>query len=90
MIVTYENYQIRPYNNGLCWQLYELKTVHKGKEDEREKWVELEIYPSTFEYAVFLVYERCLKKSQKKADIREAIAEAKRIRDELLEAITNA
>lgn len=86
MIVEYEGFQLRPYSNGLCWQIYEYRTVYKGKPNEHKAWRPIECYPSSLGYGLVCIYERVLKRKGENVDIRKAIKEAKRIKNELLEA----
>lgn len=86
MIIEYEDYQLRPYGNGLCWQIYERKTVYRGKPNEHKEWCAIDCYPSSLGYGLVCIYEMILKKNGGTVDIRQAIKEAKLIKKELLEA----
>lgn len=86
MIIEYENYQLRPYSNGLCWQIWEYRTVYKGKRNEHKDWCPIECYPSSLGYGLVCIYEKILKEDLGTVEIKQAIKEAKRIKRELLEA----
>lgn len=88
MIVEYGRYQLRPFSNGLCWQLYEWRTVRKGKEDQRDDWCPIDCYPSSLHGGLFAIYERIVKETpyDQPLDLKQAIAQARRIEKELEEA----
>lgn len=84
MEFTCDSYMLKPYPNGLCWELLEFRTVAKGTEKEREDWVSCGYYPSTFGQGLQMIYERLLRRSKTKArDIQAAMEEARRIYDSL-------
>lgn len=86
MIIEYEDFQLRPYSNGLCWQIWERKTVYKGTPNEHQEWRALDCYPSSLGYGLVCIYEKVLKRNPDTLTIKQAIKEAKRIKNELMEA----
>ena len=62
-----DRFEIRPYNNGLCWEIYEYKTVKPRKEGEaeREEWVHTGKYPSTLGHALNIILEDLLREGDK-------------------------
>lgn len=86
------NYKIKPYQNGLCWEVFEYREVtanrgaNKGKISM--KWVSSGKYPTTFGHALEIVYESMLKEGEQIIDgLPEAIETAKKIRNELLKQV---
>jgi hypothetical protein len=61
MIVEIENYQIRPYPNNLCWEVWKFRDVKKKDGKVEKKWVSEGCYPSTLDHALLIVHERLLK-----------------------------
>lgn len=70
MIYEIGNYRIKPYENHLCWEIFEYREVTSNKGENKgktaKKWVSAEKYPSTFGHALQIVYEMML------MDCREA------------------
>lgn len=92
MIIEYEDWQLRPFSNGLCWQLYEFRTVNRGKENQRNDWVALDCYPTTIGGGLETIYEFALKANEDgegydTTDLKNAIKEAKAIKTALLKAV---
>lgn len=61
MIVRIENYQIRPYPNHLCWEVWKFRDVKRKDGTVEEEWVSEGCYPSTLDQALATVHERLLK-----------------------------
>ncbi len=61
MIVQIENYQIRPYPNNLCWEIWKFRDVKKKDGSVKREWVSEGCYPSTLDQALNIVHERLLK-----------------------------
>lgn len=89
MIVEYGKYQLRPFTNGLCWQLYEWRTVHKGRETQREDWCPVDCYPTSLSGGLYTIYERVLKETpyDQPLDLKQAVSQARRIEKSLVEAV---
>lgn len=68
--VTIGKYQIRPYPNSLCWELFELR---KNKKSDEEEWASMGCYPSTFGYALAKVLEHLLKDEEGTYGLDEAM-----------------
>lgn len=75
MIYEIGNYQIRPSESRLDWEIWEYREVKANKGENkgqtRTDWVSMGKYPSTFGFALRIVYELMLKdckKSKKKPD----------------------
>lgn len=87
MITEIGDYRIKPYSNGLCWEIFKYREV-KGKNGEtRMDWVSLGLYPSNYGLALQNVYEMMLKDSDEVIEgIGEAIEKAKKIEAQLLNA----
>lgn len=81
MIIEYENYQVRPYSNNLCWEIFEYRPIkdRETKEVTREDWVSLGVYPDTLGNALETIYERVLKLDSSHVSLKEALDTAKRI-----------
>lgn len=84
MNIEYKNYQIRPYGNNLCWEIWKYKNVRNKKTGEtRDDWVSLGWYPQSLDYALFLIYELELKLGDDTVDLKKAMSTAKSISTEL-------
>lgn len=64
MIVQIENYQIRPYPNNLCWEIWKFRDVKKKDGTVEREWVSEGCYPSTLDQALNTVHERLLKEDK--------------------------
>lgn len=73
MIVEIENYQIRPYPNNLCWEIWKFRGVKKKDGSVSEEWVSEGRYPSDLAQALATVHERLLKEGGSVAGIEDAI-----------------
>lgn len=90
MKIQYDNYELRPYSNGLCWELWEYKTVTaKDTKEKRKEWVSLGVYPSNLGHGLACIYERELMKQRGTKDLKAAITTAKRLHKELMEVRNN-
>lgn len=92
MIYEIGNYRIKPYDNHLCWEIFEYRevTCNKGENKGKtsKKWVSTGKYPSTFGYALQIVYELMLKNGDEVVrGLPAAIKTAKKINDDLFNAI---
>ena len=89
MIVQIDNYQIRPYANMLCWELWKYREVRSkdegGKEQTRMDWVSEKVYPSTLGIALSHVQELLMKEGKEVVGLSEAIEKAEAIRDRILD-----
>lgn len=83
MNVTIGNFQIRPYRNGLCWEVWELreKKPKKGSSVpvEGKSWQFTGKYPTTFEHALQTVYEMTLRKYGEDGDLKTAMRQARQL-----------
>ena len=91
MIFEIGNYQIRPYGNNLCWEIYEYRdvTCHRGENKGKtsKKWVSMERYPLKFGHALEVVYELMLKNCDEViTGLPDAINTAKKISDDIFNA----
>ncbi|MBP3883992.1 MAG: hypothetical protein J6D54_03515 [Olsenella sp.] len=89
MIIQIENYQIRPYPNMLCWELWKYREVKsrgkEGNEQSRMDWVSEKVYPSTLGIALAHVQELLMKEDNEVVGLAEAIEKAEAIRDRILD-----
>lgn len=85
MNVTIGNFQLKPYSNGLCWELFEFRPV-KGKDGEVEKWVSAGVYPSTLTRGLQIVYERMLKMDDGSYGAEAAVKRAEEIEKRIANA----
>lgn len=80
MIVQVESFQIRPYSNGLCWEVWERrKWKPKGGGPTKEGWQSCGVYPSTLGHALFIVFERLLKQGTHVEGLADAIDEVQEL-----------
>ena len=83
MQVTIGNFKIRPYNNGLCWEVWELREKKAGKDPsspaEGRSWQFTGKYPTTFEQALKTVYEMTLRKYGEDGDPKAAMRQARQL-----------
>lgn len=94
MIFEIGNYQIRPYENNIRFEIFEYRDVscNKGgnKGNTSNKWVSTKRYPATFGRALEIVYGLMLINGDEViAGLPDAINIAKKISDELLKANQN-
>lgn len=61
-----DRYKITPYNNGLCYDLYEFREVISKRtgESKGEQWAHTGKYPTSFAQALFLIYEMEVKRGE--------------------------
>lgn len=77
-------YEVRPHGNGLCWELWEYRTVNAGKDGEREEWAFTGKYPTTLSHALGLVLEMQLKKGDEPIrGLKAAVERMRAIADSL-------
>lgn len=94
MEVTIGKFKIKPYQNGLCWEIWELRKAKPRKNDsstasvpaDGELWQFTGKYPSSFESALQSVYELSLKKNGTAGDLKAAMHEARQLVDEIKRA----
>lgn len=77
MIVEIENYQIRPYPNSLCWEVWKFRDVKKKDGSVKREWVSEGCYPSTLDQALNIVHERLLKEGGSVVGIEDAVKAVK-------------
>lgn len=77
MIVEIENYQIRPYPNNLCWEIWKFRDVKKKDGSVEREWVSEGCYPSTLAQALNTVHERLLKEGGSVVGIEDAVKAVK-------------
>lgn len=91
MIIEIANYQIRPYNSGLCWQLWQYrKTKDKNGENERSEWLPMDTYPSTLENAFEIIRGKLARNSSYVKQLDEAIDVLESLNQRLMQAIKDA
>lgn len=92
MIVTVAEVgmQLRPYQKGPCWQLYELKTARTNRAGEAlpDAWLPVECYPSTLEHGLRIIAERAARRSKVADDLKAAVAEVPAIGDAISRAVS--
>ena len=87
MIYEIGNYRIKPYPNGLCWEIFEYRELKPKEGEPRMDWVSLGLYPTNFGRALVIVYERILKDGDDVVEgIENAIELANAIEKRLLTA----
>lgn len=91
MIFEIGNYQIRPYHNNICWEIFEYRdvTCNRGKDKGKtsKKWVSTERYPATFGRALQIIYGLMLIKGDEViTGLPDAINTAQKISDDLFNA----
>lgn len=61
-----DRYKISPYNNGLCYDLYEFREVISKRtgESKGKQWVHTGKYPSSFAHALRIIYEMEMKRGK--------------------------
>ncbi len=77
MVVEIENYQIRPYPNNLCWEVWKFRDVKKKDGSVKREWVSEGCYPSTLDQALNIVHERLLKEGGSAVGIEDAVKAVK-------------
>lgn len=86
LVIEYKDYQLRPYSNHLCWELYKYREVKSSKTGEtRKDWVSMDKYPSSLGHGLQIIYELELKEGNEVKDLKSAITTAKRLQRELME-----
>lgn len=84
MIIQIDRFQIRPYPNNLCWEIWERrKWKPKGGGPTKEGWKSTGRYPSTLGQALLTVYERLLKDDTRVLGLADAIDEVRDIYREI-------
>lgn len=97
MEITIGKFKIKPYQNNLCWEVWELRPAKERKTDsetasvpaEGELWQFTGKYPSDLESALLTVYELSLKKSGFSGDLKAAIREVRQIAEEVKRTARN-
>lgn len=92
MIIEYENYQIRPYSNNLCWEIFTYRPVKDKKTNEikRYGWCSMGVYPTSFGGAIEYIYERELKAGTDVVSLKVALDQANKISKRLRALKTRA
>lgn len=98
MEITIGKFKLKPYQNGLCWEVWELRPCKpKGKDSQSpspdaggEAWQFTGKYPSDLESALLTVYELQLKKRDVSGDLKAALCEARQICEEIKRAARRA
>lgn len=90
MIIEYKNWQLRPYSNGLCWELYEYKEVKPKDSDPYLDWVFTGKYPSNLSHGLFSIYELALKRGDDVTPLEDAMKTAKSIERDLKKIVKGA
>lgn len=98
MEITIGKFKVKPYQNGLCWEIWELRQVKNRKTDsatdssasEGESWQFTGKYPSTLEAALQSVYELSLKRNGTAGNLKDAMREARQICEEIKRAAKGA
>lgn len=93
MEITIGNFKIKPYSNGLCWEVWELRPAKKktaNYDGPDEVWQFTDKYPSTFEHALLIVYELSLKRNGTAGNLKDAMREARQIAEEIKRAAKGA
>ena len=87
MIISYKNYEIRPYSNLLCWEIWEKRPIKERGTNKisREDWVSMGKYPQDIGQGLHTIYELELKKmdEDERISIEEAIAKAEKLQKNL-------
>lgn len=92
MIIEIGNFQIRPYDNHLCWEIWQYRDVKTRDGSEKKAWMSENCYPQNLEQALLKVRERLMKANNAKnaQDITSldcAIDELRRTNNQLIKAI---
>lgn len=99
MEITVGKFKVKPYQNGLCWEVWELRPAkERGKTDsktpsvpaEGELWQFTGKYPFDLESALLAVYEMSLKRSGASGDLKAAMREVRQIAEEVKRAARKA
>lgn len=98
MEITIGKFKLKPYQNGLCWEIWELRPVKERKGASKapsalaqgESWQFTGKYPSTLESALETVYELSLKRSSFRGELNAAMREARQIAEEIKRAVRKA
>lgn len=98
MEITIGKFKIKPYQNNLCWEVWELRPAKERKADskttsvpaEGELWQFTGKYPTDLESAFLTVYEMMLKKHQATGDLKASIREVRQIAEEVKRAARKA
>lgn len=87
MIVEIGSRQIRPYPNGLCWELFEYREVRKADGTTAMEWKSCETYPTSLEQAVRKVVELEARKGSDVLGLEEALARLEGMTAQVVEAV---
>lgn len=88
MIIEHGNYQIRPFINKCCWEIYRRVTDKKTGE-LTDKWTSFGKYPWDIPQALSIVYELEMREGEDVKGLEEAIKEAERLQKELKELVVD-
>ena len=88
MNIKVGNYELRPYSNNLCWELFKFCEIKDRKTNEcRMDWKSLGKYPVTLEEGLLTIYESMLRDEDITTDMDGALRAARKIRDEIRKAV---
>lgn len=88
MIVTYEDFEIRPYPNELCWEVFERREVKKADGSKALEMKSTGHYPQNLPAALSFVRERKLKRGEDAMTLDAALVAVKQTNDGLRDAVT--
>lgn len=87
MIVEIGSFQIRPYPNGLCWELFEYRDVRKSDGTTAKEWKSRETYPTSLDAAVRKVVELEARKGDDVCGLEEALDRLEGLTAQAVEAV---
>ena len=56
-----DRFEVRPYGNGLCWEIFEYRKVKARDGHDYMDWVSTGKYPSTLGHALRIILDDLLK-----------------------------
>lgn len=85
-------FELRPYERGSGWQLYEYVRERRNRTGEPlpDAWLPVECYPSSLEHGLRLVAERAARRSQGTLPLRKALRELRVIQELIVAAVERA
>jgi hypothetical protein len=81
MIIEALGLQLRPYTKGPCWQLWKQTKGH---------WTPCELYPSSVEHGLSIIFERAARESRSDNDLSGALRELHQMHEAIITAIEAA
>lgn len=86
VVIKYKDYEIRPYKNNLCWEIYKFRMVTSSKDNSKHgEYISLGKYPTDLGQALETLYEFELKKDRVCYDLKFAMDEAKKMKKEIMD-----